>query len=141
MDLKDAHMCYILQSSITKRLYVGYTTNFHRRLRQHNGEIVGGAKKTQKGRPWIPVCVLYGFHDNSASLRFEYRLQRHKIRKLRTETKVQQIVRAMSHLIESGDGSIVKDNKIAWPALTIYWFPGFHDNHIDHMMVSNQYID
>lgn len=30
--------------------YVGMTNNFFRRIRQHNGEISGGAKYTQKVR-------------------------------------------------------------------------------------------
>ncbi len=43
------------------RTYIGFTTNPHRRLRQHNGEIKGGAYRTGKGRPWEQVCVVYGF--------------------------------------------------------------------------------
>ena len=48
VDQKRVHSCYILYSPATKKVYVGYTTNPARRLRQHRGEIQGGAKRTQK---------------------------------------------------------------------------------------------
>lgn len=41
---------YILQCS-DKTLYTGVTTDPDRRLRQHNGELVGGAKYTRLRRP------------------------------------------------------------------------------------------
>lgn len=34
------------------RLYTGVTNNLIRRMRQHNGQIEGGAKATRVGRPW-----------------------------------------------------------------------------------------
>lgn len=41
-------------------LYTGVTTEVERRLRQHNGEIVGGARYTRVRRPvalvWHQVC-------------------------------------------------------------------------------------
>lgn len=43
--------CYVLSSCQTGRTYNGYTTNLKRRLRQHNGEIKGGARATQSHRP------------------------------------------------------------------------------------------
>lgn len=35
---------YVLESLDGKRTYVGVTKNMRRRLRQHNGELAGGAK-------------------------------------------------------------------------------------------------
>jgi predicted GIY-YIG superfamily endonuclease len=43
---------YVLLSADKGRTYVGITTDVARRLRQHNGEIVGGAKYTRAHRPW-----------------------------------------------------------------------------------------
>ena len=40
------HYCYFLQSK--NRTYNGYTVDLHRRLRQHNGELAGGAKVTTR---------------------------------------------------------------------------------------------
>lgn len=46
---------YILQSEKTGLTYTGVTTDFQRRLRQHNGEILGGARSTRRCRPWIQI--------------------------------------------------------------------------------------
>ena len=43
---------YVLLSADGRRTYVGITTDVERRLRQHNGELVGGAKATRAHRPW-----------------------------------------------------------------------------------------
>lgn len=42
---------YVLVSR-AGRTYVGIATDVARRLRQHNGELVGGARSTRPGRPW-----------------------------------------------------------------------------------------
>lgn len=31
------------------------------RIRQHNGEIAGGAKASRSGRPWKIICTVKGF--------------------------------------------------------------------------------
>jgi len=35
--------------------YCGITTDIFRRLKEHNGELPGGAKFTKRGRPWTMV--------------------------------------------------------------------------------------
>jgi predicted GIY-YIG superfamily endonuclease len=63
---------YLLYSSKTRRTYVGATTDPTRRLRQHNGEIVGGARSTRKGAgTWSLVCYLGDFKDRSTCYRWE----------------------------------------------------------------------
>ena len=51
--------------------YTGVTTNLARRLRQHNGEIAGGAGYTRGRRPvclvWSEACI-----DRSHAQRREY---------------------------------------------------------------------
>lgn len=52
------------------RTYVGSTTDVHRRLRQHNSEIRGGARST-RGRKWELVCWVSGFEGRSSACRWE----------------------------------------------------------------------
>jgi putative endonuclease len=51
---------YILQCADSS-LYTGVTRDVGRRLRQHNGEIVGGSRYTKSRRP---VCLLW--HEEAA---------------------------------------------------------------------------
>ena len=57
------YFCYILGqtrqlNSGTGRTYNGYTVNLKRRLRQHNGEIKGGAFATKGIGPWEFIAVM-----------------------------------------------------------------------------------
>ena len=70
-------LCYILLSE-TGSTYAGCTCDLARRLRQHNGELVGGAKYTRAGRPWKPWVVVEGFCSYRDALRFEWRLKQHR---------------------------------------------------------------
>jgi predicted GIY-YIG superfamily endonuclease len=55
-----------------RRTYVGATVNFDRRLRQHNGEIKGGASYTRTGSGWQPVWLVHGFRSQRECLQFEW---------------------------------------------------------------------
>ena len=35
---------YLLENTFNKKTYLGVTVNIERRIRQHNGELVGGAR-------------------------------------------------------------------------------------------------
>lgn len=72
---KDNYIVYILESISTKKIYIGKTNDIDRRLRQHNGEIVGGAKKTQKDKPWRLAGIISGSMSNRMALQLEWRLQ------------------------------------------------------------------
>ena len=57
------YYCYILGQTRqiqngTGRTYNGYTVNLNRRLRQHNGEIKGGAFATKGIGPWEFIAVM-----------------------------------------------------------------------------------
>jgi len=55
------------------RTYVGATVDLDHRLRQHNGEISGGAKATSgRAGSWRRVCHVEGFADECAALQFEW---------------------------------------------------------------------
>lgn len=68
---------YLLFHKTANRTYIGITTNIQRRLRQHRGEITGGARftaRTQKkfpGGQWELVCFLSGFENRSEVTRWE----------------------------------------------------------------------
>lgn len=66
------YYCYLLKSQTTNKTYVGYTVNLERRVRQHCGEIVGGAKATRVGRPWKIVGYVTGFPTSRSALQFEW---------------------------------------------------------------------
>ncbi|KAJ0693233.1 putative GIY-YIG endonuclease [Helianthus annuus] len=63
----------ILSTNPPIKTYVGVTNNFSRRLKQHNGELNGGAKATQAGRPWICACIVQGFESKSEACKFEFK--------------------------------------------------------------------
>lgn len=58
-----------------RRNYVGATVDPHRRLRQHNGEIDGGARRTQGGT-WTFRCIVKGFRTWREALQFEWAFKR-----------------------------------------------------------------
>lgn len=67
---------YLLVSS-SGSTYIGATVDLDRRLRQHNKELVGGAKATSskvtKGEIWERACYVMNFPSWSAALQFEWR--------------------------------------------------------------------
>lgn len=46
-NLSAGYACYILYNTVNKTTYNGSTNNLLRRIRQHNGEISGGARSTK----------------------------------------------------------------------------------------------
>ena len=68
-------VAYILRNS--KSLYVGATIDLSHRIRQHNGELSGGAHRTStKGPGWVCLLYVQGFQSRTESLQFEYALKR-----------------------------------------------------------------
>jgi len=61
--------------------YAGVSPDPVRRLRQHNGEIKGGAKyTTSKGSGWKHVCIVSGFQTKIQSMQFEWAVKHQKPR-------------------------------------------------------------
>ena len=58
--------------------YVGMTNDIFKRLRQHNGEISGGARYTSRRKGWYPVLIIDGFSDMRSAMQCEWRLKRGK---------------------------------------------------------------
>ncbi|XP_010481892.1 PREDICTED: structure-specific endonuclease subunit slx1 [Camelina sativa] len=70
-DPKSWSVYLILSTNEPIKTYVGITTDFARRLKQHNGEIRGGAKASSAGRPWLCACIITGFTCLSQAASFE----------------------------------------------------------------------
>ncbi|KAI9011701.1 hypothetical protein DFJ74DRAFT_636467 [Hyaloraphidium curvatum] len=73
---------YLLHSkspSFKGHAYVGSTPDPQRRLRQHNGEVKGGAWRTGWGkgrkRPWEFALIVHNFPNAYLALQFEWALQ------------------------------------------------------------------
>ena len=67
--------CYILRSrnpAYKTSCYIGFTVNPPRRIKQHNGDLVGGAFKTHVKRPWDMTLVVWGFPTKNLALKFEW---------------------------------------------------------------------
>lgn len=58
-----------------KTLYTGITTEPHRRVRQHNGELTGGARYTASRRP-VELVYCEPCKSRSDAAKAEYRLRR-----------------------------------------------------------------
>ena len=70
---------YIIQNG--NCTYAGVSPDPVRRLRQHNGEIKGGAKYTlSKGPGWKHVCIVSGFQTKIQSMQFEWAVKHQKPR-------------------------------------------------------------
>ena len=70
---------YVLTSvHAPRRTYAGVSNKVNRRLRQHNGELVGGAVATRTCRPWRHASIVHGFgqrpdgQSKSLAMRFEW---------------------------------------------------------------------
>lgn len=71
--------CYLLRPANHRRYpnatYIGFTVNPARRLRQHNGELVQGAKRTRGKRPWEMVLLISGFECRQHARQLEWHWQ------------------------------------------------------------------
>lgn len=67
----DKWFFYIIKNN--NCTYAGVSPTPERRLRQHNGEIKGGAKyTTSKGPGWKHICLIEGFADKIQAMQFEW---------------------------------------------------------------------
>jgi putative endonuclease len=74
--------CYVLANA-RGHTYVGKTNDVRRRLRQHAGELRGGARGTRGRGPWALVAAVRGFVDARDALTFEYRAHHPPVRRRR----------------------------------------------------------
>lgn len=90
--------CYCLTNEQGKT-YVGFSTDVNRRLRQHNGELQGGAKATRVG-VWKRICLITGFPTHQSALQFEWKWKQVS-RKASGKTAVERRCNALIQLLNS----------------------------------------
>lgn len=71
-NVKKHFHCYLLQSQVNRRTYIGFTIDPTNRLTQHNGLKKGGAWRTKKYRPWKIILVVHNFLTKIHALQFEW---------------------------------------------------------------------
>lgn len=68
--------CYLLITD-NNHTYIGATVDVNRRLRQHNKEIKGGARRTaisiSHGEVWKRICYIDGIPEWRSALQIEWR--------------------------------------------------------------------
>ena len=69
--INNTLVCYCIRNETKNKTYVGATNHFTRRIRQHNREIVGGAKSTA-GHKWHNIILVHGFNTRHDLLSFEW---------------------------------------------------------------------
>jgi len=103
--MSNNYIIYLLYNTSNNNTYVGITNNQQRRLRQHNGELVGGAKYTS-AKKGIGLWKFYGWikaKDNLIlekirSLKLEYRVK--YFSRKSTGTPIEKRLKAINKILE-----------------------------------------
>lgn len=108
---KGQFVCYVIVHIPSGNTYVGKTNHFARRLRQHNGEIAGGARSTRRreGR-WKPLLYVHGFDTAQETLQFEWAMKHRRLgqRKRGVKGRIHQLERLLDLGRLKEDWSFVK---------------------------------
>ncbi len=123
---------YLLLNDANTRTYVGATVSPDRRLRQHNKELVGGAKATS-GDHWTRVCLISGFPDERAALQFEW-TWKHLGRKGGRGHCLERRYKALAELLTRGKSSSTSQPFSSFPT------PGLRINYMAQMANYNHPI-
>lgn len=107
------HYCYILWHPETGSTYNGYTNNLLRRLRQHNGEISGGARSTSRregGWEYLFVITTEEWsYERALSLEWHIRYPNNKRPRPREFQGADGRLRGIRHVLENPKfGDILK---------------------------------
>jgi len=100
--------------------YIGATVDLDHRLRQHNGEIKGGAHATSvkvaQGEVWRRFCHVAGFPTWNAALQFEWRWKQLTRTKFHNKMNpVERRIRALKMLLALDRPTSRADLYSDWP--------------------------
>ena len=102
---------YLLSSHNNRQTYVGATVDLEHRLRQHNGEIKGGAKATSrqlhKGE-WQRIAYVSQFPTWQAALQFEWRWKQLTRKQHHKTPPIHRRLTALHHLVDKLERSTSK---------------------------------
>jgi structure-specific endonuclease subunit SLX1 len=109
--------------------YAGVSVDPKRRLRQHNGDIKGGAKyTTRKGPGWKHMCIIEGFDSSINCMRFEWAVKHcQPIRKGGIKMRLKKLKTVMNR---DKWTSNTPETKFL-PPLVIHWKNDDHKNIFD----------
>jgi putative endonuclease len=111
---KTDYVVYILTNTSSNKTYVGITNNTQRRIRQHNGELVGGAKYTT-GNKGAGLWVFHGFIknlDKRLALSFEKKIKI-KSRKL-SGSPIEKRIKAVTTILDDYSKLNPSEPKYNW---------------------------
>jgi predicted GIY-YIG superfamily endonuclease len=98
---ENNYLIYLLKNTINNCTYVGITNNLKRRIRQHNGELVGGAKYTKNKKQdgeWIVYGTINGLGKRQA-LSLEKKIQI-RSRKTKGTNPIERRLNCIAKLLE-----------------------------------------
>lgn len=104
------------------KYYIGYTNNPERRIRQHNCDLVGGAKAT-KGYKWEYCCIITNFRDNIEGLQIEWRLK-HSTKKTNIINKINSFIEYINLNLKASPKNTPMINKLHF-YINLSLFPPF----------------
>jgi structure-specific endonuclease subunit SLX1 len=111
---------YLLESADKKCTYIGATVDLNHRLRQHNGEITGGAKATSRkignGQKWTRVGYVTGFIDWKSALQFEWRWKQLTRQQMKQKTTMERRLGALQALLQLERPTSKAIKYSDWPA-------------------------
>ena len=101
------------------KTYAGVSPDPIRRLRQHNGEITGGAKYTTSAGPgWYHVCIIEGFPESRNALQFEWAVKHERPRgQGGLEARIKKLYRVLEKERWTSNAPVAQDVPLA-----LKWF-------------------